>query len=295
MTRPMELGLDRRLEDWLPPVGDANFRIWWSSLVPDLGVIWARDHDHTYPAHIHDCVELIWIHSGRADFTCRGVCYPLKAGDLCLMAPNELHHTQAPPGERCTVSLIHVPSNLYWPVVDELTRQKRRIDLAPVHVVRAEAMGFPLLLMLESLIQSTAYDKVSGWLMRLLEAILVTPHGYTAARLEGTYWHPAVRQAREAIAEHADAPINVQDIARQVGLNVRYFISLFKEGTGLSPHQYQIAMRVDRARNLIQDQQVPLSEVAVCAGFSDQSHLNRHFKRSYGYTPGGFRQIISHI
>lgn len=295
MAHTMDSDLTRQLEAWLPPVGDNNFRIWGSNLVPDLGAIWARDHTHDYPPHIHDCVEMIWVHAGCANFICRGMSHQLAAGDVCLIAPNELHHTRVTPGKRCTFTIVHVPSNLYWPVVHDIARKNIYSDLVPLRVVRANAFSLPLAALLEILVHSTDTAEIRAQLIRLVEEALIAPRRCLTSQLERTYWHPAVIYARETMAAAMEEPVNIQDIARQVGLNVRYFISLFKEGTGLSPHQYQIALRVERARNLIQARTPSLCEVAVSAGFSDQSHLNRHFKRSYGYTPGGFRQLLNHI
>ena len=56
---------------------------------------------------------------------------------------------------------------------------------------------------------------------------------------------------------------------------------------GIAPHQYLLSRRVDLARRLLLDGQPP-HEVATAAGFYDQSHLSRHFKRIVGTTPGRF-------
>jgi transcriptional regulator GlxA family with amidase domain len=85
--------------------------------------------------------------------------------------------------------------------------------------------------------------------------------------------------------------MHVGDLARRVDLDMRYLISLFKLATGVTPHQFQIAMRVELARSLLQEH-LPLTEVAARAGFADQSHLNRHFLRKYGFTPGAFRESV---
>ena len=65
----------------------------------------------------------------------------------------------------------------------------------------------------------------------------------------------------------------------------------FKASTGLPPHQYLIARRVERAQQLLQqDRDLSLAEIAACVGFSDQSVLTHHFKRLVGVTPGQFRR-----
>jgi AraC family transcriptional regulator len=73
-------------------------------------------------------------------------------------------------------------------------------------------------------------------------------------------------------------------------LSVYHFARQFKATTGLPPHQYVIARRVEQAKHLLQTRTDPsLAEVAACAGFSDQSQFTHHFKRLVGITPGQFR------
>jgi AraC family transcriptional regulator len=79
-------------------------------------------------------------------------------------------------------------------------------------------------------------------------------------------------------------------LAAVVGLNPYHFARQFKAATGLPPHQYVIARRVERAMQLLQaGTGLSLAEVALHAGFSDQSQLSHHFKRLVGVTPGRFR------
>jgi AraC family transcriptional regulator len=73
-------------------------------------------------------------------------------------------------------------------------------------------------------------------------------------------------------------------------LSAYHFARQFKAATGLPPHQYVIARRVERAKGLLQPgDDISLAEVALRAGFSDQSQFCQHFKRLVGVTPGQFR------
>jgi AraC family transcriptional regulator len=73
-------------------------------------------------------------------------------------------------------------------------------------------------------------------------------------------------------------------------LSVYHFARQFKASTGLPPHQYVILRRVDRAKQLLQaGTDLSLAEVALHAGFCDQSQFSRHFNRLVGVTPGQFR------
>jgi len=99
-----------------------------------------------------------------------------------------------------------------------------------------------------------------------------------------------LRAVVEYLEEHLDASPTLEQIAALARLSPYYFASQFKRATGLPPHQYVIARRVERAKQLLQgDGDVSLTEVAARTGFSDQSHFSHHFKRLVGVTPGRFR------
>ena len=73
-------------------------------------------------------------------------------------------------------------------------------------------------------------------------------------------------------------------------LSPYHFARQFKAATGLPPHQFVLARRVERAQQLLQGGAgSSLAQVAARAGFSDQSQFSRHFKRLVGVTPGRFR------
>ena len=100
----------------------------------------------------------------------------------------------------------------------------------------------------------------------------------------------ALPRRRLRVEEHLDAGPTLGQLAAVVGLNPYHFDRQFKVATGLPPHQYVIARRVERAKELLQaGTDLSLAEVAGCAGFSDQSQFSQHFKRLVGVTPGHFR------
>ena len=83
----------------------------------------------------------------------------------------------------------------------------------------------------------------------------------------------------------------LEQMAAAACLSAYYFARQFKAATGLPPHQYVIARRVERAKQQLQaGTDRSLAEVAADAGFSDQSVFCRHFKRLVGVTPGQFRK-----
>jgi len=282
-------GADWTLLPWLPSPDEGGFRYWEAPSLPTFSLIAAREHVHDYPYHLHDCAEIIWNHAGRVGVRCRGVTYEIGPGEMCVLAPNELHSTYVPDGDACTSTLIHIPAEIFWITAARFLRRGEKFQRAPFFVVDENAAPFAVPSYLDRIAETSDQELARRHIESLLAALMRAPARFAVPQVETAYWHPAVIRAREALAVYSDEEAAVSEIAADVGLNMRYFIALFKDGTGLSPHQFQIALRVDRARSMLQAKRTPLCEVAITSGFSDQSHLNRHFKRRFGFTPKAFQ------
>jgi AraC family transcriptional regulator len=102
----------------------------------------------------------------------------------------------------------------------------------------------------------------------------------------------AVVQALNFIHQNYAMDISLADIAGAAHLSTYHLTRVFKKGTGMTPHQYLVQVRVNSARHLLTagagDRS--LAEIASAVGFADQSHLTRHFKRLLGVTPKQLRQ-----
>jgi AraC family transcriptional regulator len=79
-------------------------------------------------------------------------------------------------------------------------------------------------------------------------------------------------------------------LAREAGLSASHFIRSFRQSTGKTPYQFLLQRRVERARVLMRDHRVSLTEVALASGFADQHHLARVFRRITRVTPGDYRR-----
>ncbi len=107
---------------------------------------------------------------------------------------------------------------------------------------------------------------------------------------DGTLPRGRLRAVVEYIEGHLEASPTLEQLAGVARLSAYHFARQFKAATGLPPHQYVIARRIDRAREFLQaGAALSLAEVAASTGFSDQSQFSHHFKRFFGVTPGQFR------
>jgi len=127
-----------------------------------------------------------------------------------------------------------------------------------------------------------------------LLAVHLIRHVSAPRRLErgrdGVLPRGRLRAVEEYIEEHLDGCPSLAQLAAVVRLNPYHFARQFKAATGLPPHQYVILRCVERAKQVLQaGTDLSLAEVALHAGFSDQSQFCHHFKRLVGVTPGQFR------
>ncbi|MCM1981615.1 helix-turn-helix domain-containing protein [Lyngbya confervoides] len=99
-----------------------------------------------------------------------------------------------------------------------------------------------------------------------------------------------LKRVTDYINDQIHQELRLEKLAAIAQLSPYHFCRCFKQSTGLTPHQYVIRQRVDRAKELIKTGKLSLAEVAVACGFTHQSHLNRHFKRLTGVTPKNFSQ-----
>lgn len=269
--------------------GRIAFRTWSSRAVRGLEVVDTNQHIHRYPPHLHDALEVIWVRAGAVEIFCRDCAFQLAAGEACLVAPNELHGGQTTAGASFRFTAVMIPREVLagslralGPIVDARGRplpcallRRNRADTALERLVAAVRARIP-------------HAQQVRALLRILDELHDAAEPISAPSPERAYLHPAVRQVKTILSAECARNVQLARLARAVHLDSRYLISLFKAATGMPPHRFQIALRVDLARRLIQHD-TPIRLAAALAGFADQSHLTRHFKRHYGMTPGFFR------
>jgi AraC-like DNA-binding protein len=102
--------------------------------------------------------------------------------------------------------------------------------------------------------------------------------------------HPVVQRIRNHLRAEYARKVKVDELASLAGMCRFALVRAFTREVGMPPHAYQTHLRIARARQMIEAGR-PLSDVSVAVGFTDQSHLSRHFRRLIGVTPGLYARL----
>lgn len=102
----------------------------------------------------------------------------------------------------------------------------------------------------------------------------------------------ALRRVLEHIREHLEEELSLTSLAALAGFSSYHFLRQFRASTGMTPHQYVLSQRLDRARELLVRCQLTVLDVALKCGFDDASHFAECFRRRYKLTPSAFRRSL---
>jgi AraC family transcriptional regulator len=99
-----------------------------------------------------------------------------------------------------------------------------------------------------------------------------------------------MRRVIEYIEDNLEGDLSLQAMAAEVDISPLYLARAFKSAVGQSPHQYVLARRIERAKELLRNTDLPVVDVALSSGFSSQSHLSHWFIRQVGVSPAVYRR-----
>lgn len=101
-----------------------------------------------------------------------------------------------------------------------------------------------------------------------------------------------LRKIIEYIDQHLEENLTLIELASFVQMSSNYFASLFKQSTGLPPHQYITQCRIEKAKRLLRHSDLPIIEICQEVGFTSQSHFTRVFRQYTKTTPKAYRESL---
>jgi len=111
-------------------------------------------------------------------------------------------------------------------------------------------------------------------------------------KLTGRIPERRLKQVLAYIEDNLSEDLSLSNIAASAGLSPSYFKILFRDSVGLPIHQYVIRRRVERAKRLLAEGKMSMSQIAIETGFAHRSHLARHMRRILGVSPTVLRELL---
>ena len=102
-----------------------------------------------------------------------------------------------------------------------------------------------------------------------------------------------LEKATSILREPHATPLSLARLSRELGIHRTHFTRAFRELHGCTPAEFARLHRLRRAAAMLEETRMPLSDVALEAGFADQSHFTRHFRNAYGVSPGQYRRLAA--
>lgn len=258
--------------------GSAQVRAWRPELDGVVEVLHAYFPSHAYPSHTHDAWTVLIVDEGVVRYDLDHREHGLAQAQVSLLPPNVPHDGRSvrPEGFRKRVLYLNpdrLGTSLIGAAVDrpEFVDPVLRRRIHQLHDVLAEGQ--------ETLESQSRLALIEERLQQHLRRQLTDPP---------TRRDPGVAsRLREILDGHLPAGITLDEAALLVHAHPTHLVRAFTREYGMPPHRYLTGRRVDLARRYLLEGR-PAAEVATLAGFYDQSHLTRHFRRMLGVSPGQY-------
>jgi AraC-like DNA-binding protein len=246
------------------------------------------------PVHEHDCYQLSLTLDLPAEHRYRRVLHRSPPGATSLIHPGEAHETRQPvvasAAHRYLVA--YVPVATVEAVAAAMTGKRVREPFFDVTVVDDQAFRSSVIslvtgqrhgLAVDALPLADDHRRLATVVAALVRGAGVDPEPDRA---------PPAATNRAAVAvdylrEHYAGPVRIAELVGVSGLSERHLYRSFAALTGVTPHRYQLNLRVEHAKRLLASGWTATAASAA-AGFADQSHLSRQFRRLLGLSPGRY-------
>lgn len=241
----------------------------------------ASFRDHHFTPHTHEGLMLGIMRGGEMRFMREGRMHTVGQGGIVVINPGDVHTGGRFGDARLVYTGIYAPQSLFEKaeIGPDAWFCDGVVDDGPAWrlLLRATEAGVDPLAAQEDLLDGLH--------------MLGRHAGHRPARTERECSGAAARAIGYLDDNFADA-VTIDDLARIGGVTPRHMIRSFRKATGLPPHAWLRQIRVERARAMLAGDR-PIAEIALAAGFADQPHFTKAFRKMLGTTPGRYRRDIS--
>ncbi|MFK0163362.1 AraC family ligand binding domain-containing protein [Rhizobium sp. NPDC090279] len=264
---------------------EAN-RILSAPAYPGIERIQAQFRGDAFDLHRHDTYALGVTMRGVQTFRYRGEQRYSLPGRVIILHPDELHDGGAATEDGLVYRMLYLEPSVLFQCLEAA-----RIGLPFVDdpIVRDDRLAGLLLAALGELDRELDDLFVDDFVSRLADGL--AQHARLPPRPLGSIAWGQVKAARDYLEAHVTRGVDSQELERITGLDRFALARHFRAAFATSPHRFLLMRRLQQAKLLIGSGE-SIAEVAAATGFADQSHLTRHFKKTFGIAPGAWSGMV---
>ncbi|HSD36858.1 MAG TPA: AraC family transcriptional regulator [Rhodocyclaceae bacterium] len=264
-----------------------NSQRFWRST--DMPFIEARDVGDgravCYERHSHETFSIGAITGGCSTYVNGALSEQVEEGTVVIMNPGEVHACNPCDGQPWSYLMLYVDAQWLAGLQDECGVGPGFRPL-PLALSRDPSLYAGLCALYATLVDTDTDLLYKESAVTAFFGGLVAQSG--AATTPPASENPRLTRAAEYISAHCTQALRLDDICKAAGLSPSYLIRAFKARYAMTPHECLINSRIQFGRAELR-RGMPIASVAAAAGFADQAHFNRAFKRLVAATPGQYR------
>ena len=241
---------------------------------------------HSTP-HTHNCCELFFVTDGIGQFLIEDQLHPVGANDLIIVNPNVIH---------TEVSLNANPLEYIVLGLEGFELSNTSVSNQHYYIVNCRPIRDKILFYLQNMLKeietkSFNYDIICQDLMEILVILLLRQTGLSMSIIpDSNKSSHLCSTIRRYIESHYRESITLDTLVEISHVSRYYLVHAFKKEYGISPINYMVSCRIDEAKQLLKNDDYPLSFISRFLGFSSPSYFSQSFKKICGLSPNEYRK-----
>jgi len=266
----------------------AVHHFWRSSALPFVESRCANDSAACYAPHSHLTLSLGAVDGGQSVFSRDGQRQRLSRGDVVLIPAGEVHSCNPENDGRWSYQMLYLDATWVSNIVGEMGALDAVVLNRLPDNVAPRYVHARLTRLNKRLFASLPDEDKEAALLRFV-GDLFGPALLREGQRKPKPDSARLRAVQAMIEARCTESLSLDELASEAGISRYHFVRAFSRAVGMTPHAWQLDMRIQRARGLL-DQGMSLADAALQLGFADQSHFQRAFKQRVAATPGEYQR-----